>query len=151
MAPNSTVPVTPTTPKSGDAGAVVPTPTCCQPEKKWCQAPDHEGSGASWPTRGSVPKKSSRVPSAMTSAATRTASARWRPVPSGADAHPAAEAVPTRATAKVVQLVEVGVLAEGQPHAAGELGHLVALGLTARGAGRRRRHWPPRGPGVRAG
>ncbi len=76
MAPNSTVPVIPTNPKSGDAGAVVPTPACCQPEKKWCQAPDHEGNGANWPTRGSVPKKSSRVPSTMTSAATRTARAR---------------------------------------------------------------------------
>ena len=34
MAPNSTVPVTPTKPKSGEAGAVVPTPAGCQPEKK---------------------------------------------------------------------------------------------------------------------
>ena len=34
MAPNSTVPVTPTSPKSGEAGAVVPTPACCHPEKK---------------------------------------------------------------------------------------------------------------------
>ena len=62
------------------------------------------------------------------------ASTRWRPLPSGCRAHPAAEAVPSRATPQVVELVEVGVLAEGQPHAAGELGHLVALGLSSRGS-----------------
>ena len=34
MAPNSTVPVRPSNPKAGDAGAVVPTPDDCHPEKK---------------------------------------------------------------------------------------------------------------------
>ena len=62
MAPKSTVPVMPTMPKAGEAGAVVPTPADCQPEKKWCQLVDHDGSGASCPTSGRVPKKSSRVP-----------------------------------------------------------------------------------------
>ena len=150
MAPNSTVPVTPTNPKSGEAGAVVPTPACCQPEKKWCQAPDHEGSGANWPTRGSVPKNSSRVPSTMTSAADQDGQGA---LASGAErgrSHPTAEAVPPRAATEVVQLVEVRVLAEGQPHAAGELGHLVTLRSHAPGR-RWRRHWPPRVPGARAG
>ena len=85
MAPKSTVPVRPTSPKAGEAGAVVPTPADCQPEKKWCQLVDHDGSGASCPTSGSVPKKSSRVPRAMTRSATTSATARWRPVLSGAD------------------------------------------------------------------
>ena len=85
MAPKSTVPVMPTKPKAGDAGAVVPTPADCQPEKKWCQLVDHDGSGASWPTRGRVPKKRSRVPTAMTSRAMTTATTRWRPVLSGAE------------------------------------------------------------------
>ena len=76
MAPKSTVPVMPTMPKAGDAGAVVPTPADCQPEKKWCQLVDHDGSGASWPTRGSVPKNRSRVPTATTRRATTTATAR---------------------------------------------------------------------------
>src|ERR1700728_1745910 len=57
MAPKSTVPVIPTNPKAGDAGAVVPTPVDCQPEKKWCQLADHDVSGASCPTRGRVPEK----------------------------------------------------------------------------------------------
>ena len=47
MAPKSAVPATPKTPKAGDAGAVVPTPMDCQPEKKWCQVVDHDGNGAS--------------------------------------------------------------------------------------------------------
>ena len=85
MAPKSTVPVMPTSPKAGEAGAVVPTPADCQPEKKWCQLVDHDGSGASCPTRGRVPKKRSRVPMAMTRSAMTTATARWRPVLSGAD------------------------------------------------------------------
>ena len=34
MAPKSTVPEIPTKPKAGEAGAVVPTPGDCQPEKK---------------------------------------------------------------------------------------------------------------------
>ena len=46
MAPNTTVPVIPRSPKAGEAGAVVPTPADCHPEKKWCQAVVHAGSGA---------------------------------------------------------------------------------------------------------
>ena len=80
MAPKSTVPVIPAMPNSGAAGAVVPTPIDCQPEKKWCHVEDHDGSGASWPTRGRVPKNRSRVPRAMMTAAMPTARARWRPV-----------------------------------------------------------------------
>ncbi len=123
MAPKSTVPPMPTSPKAGEAGAVVPTPTDCQPEKKWCQLVDHDGSGASWPTRGRVPKKSSRVPITTTRSAMTRATARWRPVPSGARADPAAEAVPPGPPAQVVELVEVGVLAEGRPDAPGQDGH----------------------------
>ena len=85
MAPKNTVPVRPASPNAGEAGAVVPTPDDCQPEKKWCQLVDHDGSGASCPTSGNVPKKRSRVPMAMTTRATTSASARCRPVLSGAD------------------------------------------------------------------
>ncbi len=85
MAPNKRVPVRPTSPKAGEAGAVVPTPDDCQPEKKWCQLVDHDGNGASCPTSGKVPKKRSRVPMAMTTRAMTSASARCRPVLSGAD------------------------------------------------------------------
>ena len=85
MAPKSTVPVMPAMPNAGDAGAVVPTPADCQPEKKWCQLVDHDGSGASWPTSGRVPKNRSRVPTAITSSATTTATARCRPVLRGAE------------------------------------------------------------------
>ena len=85
MAPKRTVPVRPIRPKAGEAGAVVPTPDDCQPEKKWCQLVDHDGSGASCPTSGSVPKKRSRVPTAMTTNAMTRATVRWRPVLSGAD------------------------------------------------------------------
>ena len=70
MAPNRTVPVRPASPKAGDDGAVEPRPADCQPETKWCQVVPQLGNAASWPTRGSGPKKSSRVPSATTSAAT---------------------------------------------------------------------------------
>ena len=84
MAPKSTVPVIPTMPNAGEAGAVVPTPADCQPEKKWCQLVVHDGSGANWPTSGRVPKKSSRVPNAITSSAITMARTRWRPVLSGA-------------------------------------------------------------------
>ena len=42
------------------------------------------------------------------------ATARWRPVLSGDRPHPAPEAVPPGAPAQVVELVEVGVLAEGR-------------------------------------
>jgi len=83
MAPKSTVPVSPTSPKAGEAGAVVPTPDDCQPEKKWCQLVPHDGSGASWPISGNVPKKRSRVPSAITRSAMTSATVRWRPVVSG--------------------------------------------------------------------
>src|SRR5580700_10431923 len=40
MAPKSTVPVIPTMPNAGEAGAVVPTPADCQPEKKRGQLAD---------------------------------------------------------------------------------------------------------------
>ena len=76
MAPKRTVPLRPISPKAGEAGAVVPTPADCQPEKKWCQLVDQEGSGASCPTSGSVPKKRSRVPTAMTRNAMTTATVR---------------------------------------------------------------------------
>ena len=85
MAPKNTVPVIPTMPNAGEAGAVVPTPAACQPETKWCQLVVHDGSGASWPTRGRVPKNRSRVPTATTTSAMTMASARWRPVLSGSD------------------------------------------------------------------
>ena len=47
MAPKRTVPVMPATPNAGEAGAVVPTPADCHPEKKWCQLAAHDGRGAS--------------------------------------------------------------------------------------------------------
>ena len=47
IAPKNTVPTRPNRPNAGVAGAVVPTPADCQPEKKWCQVEVHEGSGAS--------------------------------------------------------------------------------------------------------
>ena len=83
MAPKRTVPLRPSSPKAGEAGAVVPTPADCQPEKKWCQLVDQEGRGASCPTSGNVPKKRSRVPTTMTKNAMTTARVRWRPVVSG--------------------------------------------------------------------
>ena len=115
------------------AGAVVPTPADCQPEKKWCQVVDHEGNGASWPTSGSEPKNSSRVPTTITSSATSTATQRAG-VPCSAErgADPPAEAVTAGATAQVVEVVEVGVLAERRPHAAGQDRHLGALVVAAR-------------------
>ena len=64
-------------------------------------------------------------------------------------AHPAAEPVAPGATAQVVQVVEVGVLAEGQTDAAGQLGHFVAL--ARRAPGRRWRRWPLRVLGARGG
>ncbi len=76
MAPKSTVPAIPTSPNAGDAGAVVPTPADCQPETKWCHVVVHDGSGPSWPTSGRVPKKRSRVPTAITTSATTMASVR---------------------------------------------------------------------------
>jgi hypothetical protein len=80
MDPNKTVPTNPIRPYAGVAGAVVPTPADCHPEKKWCQLADHPRSGANWPTIGSDPKKSSLVPIRTTRAATKEATTRWRPV-----------------------------------------------------------------------
>src|ERR1700722_12123912 len=48
--PRRTVPAMPTIPNAGVAGAVVPTPAGCHPEKKWCQSADHPKMGASCPT-----------------------------------------------------------------------------------------------------
>ena len=50
--------------------------------------------------------------------------------------HPTTEAVAPGAATQVVQVVEVGVLAEGQPHAAGELWYLVAFLVAHPGHGR---------------
>ena len=122
--PRRTVPATPTIPKAGLAGAVVPTPAACHPEKKWCQLADHPRSGASCPTIGREPKKSSRVPKATTIAATSPASARWRPVLRNDGAHLVPEPIATRTVAQIVQLVEVGVLAEGKADAPGQDGPL---------------------------
>ena len=129
MAPKSTVPVMPTRPKAGDAGAVVPTPADCQPEKKWCQLVDHDGSGASWPTRGRVPKNRSRVPDGDDQQRDDDGHGALAPRAERGRTDPAAEAVPAGTPAQVVELVEVGVLAEGRPDAAGQDRHLGALVL----------------------
>ena len=114
MAPKSTVPVIPTMPNAGEAGAVVPTPADCQPEKKWCQLVVHDGSGANWPTSGRVPKKSSRVPNATTTSAITMATDALASRAQRRGADLAAEPVSARPPAQVVELVEVGVLAEGR-------------------------------------
>ena len=150
MAPKSTVPMMPTIPKAGEAGAVVPTPADCQPEKKWCQLVDHDGSGASCPTSGRVPKNSSRVPTAITTNADDHGDTRWRPVLSGAGGSGGRSGRAPRG-AQVVELVEVGVLAEGRGHAAGEHGDVGVRSSRDRRPSRRPRRWRPRAPDGRAG
>ncbi len=85
---------------------------------------------------GREPKKSSRVPKATTIAATSPASARWRPVLRNDGAHLVPEPIATRTVAQIVQLVEVGVLAEGKADAPGQDGplrHLLQPGGAAEG------------------
>ncbi len=61
-----------------------------------------------------------RVPTITTRAARIPAVARWRPGAQKRPADRATETITTRPMAEVVELVEVGILAEGRAHAARE-------------------------------
>ena len=98
-----------------DAGAVVPTPADCQPEKKWCQLRRPRRQRSQLAHQRQRPEEQLAGPDGddhqgdhHRHGALATGAERG-----GADFAP--EAVPPGAASQVVELVEVGVLAEGQP------------------------------------
>ena len=127
--PNTTVPTRPASPNAG----VRPAPWS---PRRPTASPRRSGARSRTMTpaapadrRAATPRRSARgVPRRTTASATSTATRRWRPVPKNGAADPASEAVAPRAPAEVVEVVEVGVLGEGRPDAAGEHGHLGRLG-----------------------
>ena len=52
------------------AGAVVPTPDGCQPAANWERVAVQLGKGTNWPTTGSLPPRTPRLPMRTTTAAT---------------------------------------------------------------------------------
>ena len=92
--------------------------------------------GPAGPPGAGSRRRGRACPTAMTSRAMTTATTRWRPVLERGRRGPGGRSGPAGTPAQVVELVEVGVLAEGRPDAAGEDRHLGAARRAARGRSR---------------